>query len=33
VFPCGTQSTRQEIRRRMDKGLPRPTKTDLPMAA
>jgi hypothetical protein len=33
VFPCGTHSTRQEIRRRMDKGLPRPTKTDLPMAA
>jgi hypothetical protein len=33
VFPCGTHSTRQEIRRRMDKRLPRPTKTDLPMAA
>jgi hypothetical protein len=32
VFPCGTRATRQEIRRRMDKGLPRPTKTDLPPA-
>lgn len=33
AFPCGTHSNRQEIRRRMDKGLPRPTKTDLPAAA
>ncbi len=33
ALPCGTHAQRQDIRRRMATDLPRPTKTDLPLAA